>query len=202
MSQYLLALELREPRFELFNQLLQRGVTVRCRVGCSLGDLLEEQWGIDAEYVRQRVTTIFLNSRAIDDVTTAMVGPGATIALSGAMPGLVGATMRRGGHLAAMRGSMTYHEPVVTEGEQVAMVRVKLFNLVLGELGPGFLQRGILLSGAELAAFFREQPEAFAVPRVTARLNSLPVVPALLADDASFSRIDAVRLTVDARCKV
>jgi hypothetical protein len=202
MPQYLLALDLATPRYEPFYPLLQQGVMVRCRVGCPLGDILSEQWGIDAEYVRQRITTIFLNSRAIDDVRTAMVGPGATIALSGAMPGLVGATMRRGGHLAAMRGAMTYQEPVVPEGEQVAMIRVKLFNLLMGELGPGFLQRGILLSGAELAAFFREHGAAFAPTGAAVTLNNVPVMPSVLADDDSFSRMDAVRLTVDVRCKV
>src|SRR5512141_169430 len=85
-------------RLAAFYPLLQSGVVVRCRVGCTLGDLLSLQWGIAPEYVARRVTTVFLNSRAIDDVSTALVTAGATIALSGAMPGLVGATMRRGGY--------------------------------------------------------------------------------------------------------
>src|SRR5512145_850368 len=130
-------------RLAAFHPLLQSGVVVRCRVGCTLGDLLDRQWGISPEYVAQRVTTVFLNSRAIDNVTTAMVTAGATIALSGAMPGLVGATMRRGGYYAAMRGAMTHQEPAGEIVPELATVRVKLFNLLLGELGPGFLQRGI-----------------------------------------------------------
>lgn len=196
MPQFLL--ELKMFNCEPFYPLLQQGVTVHCRVGCPLGDLLSEQWGIDPEYVRKRVTTIFLNSRAIDNVDTAMVGPGATIALSGAMPGLVGATMRRGGHLAAMRGAMTYQGPSGPAGEQVAPVRIKLFNLLLRELGPGFLKRGIWLSGSELAAFFREHVDAAAPPWSAATMNGMPMAPAALAGNVPFDPTDTIRVTVEA----
>ena len=80
-----------------FTALLQQGFGVLARLGCSLEELLCNQWGIDRDYVTSRITTIFMNNRAIDDIATSIVRAGAVIALSGAMPGLVGATMRRGG---------------------------------------------------------------------------------------------------------
>lgn len=144
-----------------FYQLLQRGVVVPCRTGCPLGELLSDQWGIAADYVTERVTTVFLDHRAIDDVSTAMVRAGATIALSGAMPGLVGATMRRGGYYAAMRGAMTHQQDVGDGDNQEAWVRLKLFNLLLPELGPAFLRRGMRMNGTELADFLRSKPDGF-----------------------------------------
>jgi hypothetical protein len=194
-----LQLELVAGQLSAFYPLLQQGVVVGCMVGCRLGELLSDQWGISPDYVSKRVTTIFLNSRAIDDVNTALIGPDAVIALSGAMPGLVGATMRRGGYYAAMRGAMTYNDESVATSFREATVRVKLFNLLLGELGPGFLQRGILLSGTELVTFFRNQGTEFRYGCRAARLNGLAIDPALLTEDADLARIKSVRLTVECR---
>jgi hypothetical protein len=151
-----------EPdRLGEFFLLLQQGVVVSARVGCTLDDLLSGQLGISPDYVRQRVTTIFLDGRPIDDVTRAMVRDGAVIALSGAMPGLVGATMRRGGYYAAMRAGITHREDVAAAPGRIATVRVKLFNLLLPELGPVLLRRGIVLDASELANFLEDRPASF-----------------------------------------
>jgi len=150
-----LAMTLRSDRLCAFFPLLQSGVWVPCRVGVTLEDLLVGQWGIDAGYVAGRITTLFVNSRAVDSVATTRVPGGAVVALSGAMPGLVGATMRRGGFYAAMRGAMTCREDGAGGESDIARVRVKLFNLLLGELGPGFLARGIVLTASELYALIR-----------------------------------------------
>jgi hypothetical protein len=45
---------------------------------------------------------------AVADFDEAQNDSGARMALSGAMPGMVGAMMRRGGDLAALRDSITY----------------------------------------------------------------------------------------------
>jgi len=147
---------LRDERLSAFFPLLQSGVRVVFRSGVTLEELLVRQWGISADYVARRITTLFVNSRAVDSVATTRIPGGAVVALSGAMPGLVGATMRAGGFYAAMRGAMTYREDVVAGGSgSTTWVRVKLFNLLLRELGPGFLARGIILTAAELADFIR-----------------------------------------------
>ena len=156
------------PLISEFFPLLQQGVRVPCHTDCPLGDLLSGQWGLDPGYVKERITTIFLNHRAIDSVDTTQVHGGSTLALSGAMPGLVGATMRRGGHLAAMRGAMTHHNETVGNGTAPDWIRLKLFNLLLPELGPGFLERGILIDGDELQRFLQELPGAFWHPAAKA----------------------------------
>ena len=147
------AIRLRGGKLSAFFPLLQQGVWVVCRVGVPLEDLLVNQWGIAADYVAGRITTMFLNSRAVDSIKTSVVSGGSTVALSGAMPGLVGATMRAGGFYAAMRGAMTFREDGSGRSSGIDRVRVKLFNLLLNELGPGFLARGFIMTAGELAAF-------------------------------------------------
>jgi hypothetical protein len=142
-----------------FFPLLQSGIGFEVNLGCSIQQLLTEQFGISSDYVSGRITTIFLNSKAIDKASTAMIPEGAVLALSGAMPGLVGATMRSGGYYAAMRGAMTYRN----EGELVVgqrgVITIKLFNLLLPELGPRLLLRGFLLRADRWREFLAQQPE-------------------------------------------
>lgn len=144
-----------------FFALLQQGFGVQARFGCSIDELLCNQWGIDPEYVNARITTIFLNSRATDNISTTIIREGAVIALSGAMPGLVGATMRRGGYYAAMRGTMSYRDDALGQESGTAEVRVKLFNLLLPELGPAFLKRGVIVEAGQLETFFRDRDAEF-----------------------------------------
>ncbi|RNC67814.1 MAG: hypothetical protein ED859_12520 [Desulfuromonadales bacterium] len=182
-----------------FYPLLQRGFLVTAHVGCTLQRLLCHQWGIAPEYLTTRITTIFLNAKAIDDVASAVVRDGATIALSGAMPGLVGATMRRGGHLAAMRSSMTHQETATGAIDRIGTVRLKLFNILLPELGPEFLKRGLLMSCDEVTAFFRERDETFWKACDGAVLNGTPVGSGLLQSTNPLCTGGTVRLTVNFR---
>lgn len=169
-----------EQQLRPFFPLLQQGFAVRTQVGCSIRELLCNQFGIDPDYLKQRITTIFLNSKAIDDPDSSRVGNGATLALSAAMPGLVGATMRRGGYYAAMRGALTHHETFVDAGATYGRIRIKLFNLLMAELGPGFLRMGIILPADELAAFLAGQSRDFWAGWSDIRLNGNPVAAEVL----------------------
>lgn len=153
--------QLAPEHYKSFSLMLQQGVEVEVETGCSVKQLLTEQFGISADYIAGRITTLFLNSRAVDDAATAMVHDGAVLALSGAMPGLVGATMRSGGFYAAMRGAMTYRNDDEVPAAKRGRIRLKLFNLLLEELGPRVLGRGIILSAEGLQSFFSDQPEGF-----------------------------------------
>jgi len=143
-----------------FFLLLQQGVWLRAETGCSVANLLTEQFGIAENYIVERVTTLFLDFKPIDDLQTSYVADGSTLALSSAMPGLVGTTMRRGSHLAAMRGDISCQtqQPI-----KIGMghIRIKLFNLLMSELGEAFLAHGILLPAAELDSFLTERTDCF-----------------------------------------
>jgi hypothetical protein len=168
-----LEVQLAPELLRIFFPLLQQGVEVEVETGCTLRQLLIEQFGIPADYIASRITTLFLNNRAVDDAATAMVHDGAVLALSGAMPGLVGATMRSGGFYAAMRGAMTYHNEAELPTHRQGRIRLKLFNLLLDELGPRVLGRGVVLSAARLREFFAELPAEFRFRGC--RLNGRPL---------------------------
>lgn len=192
-----LILTMQPDQLREFFPLLQQGVNVEAQVGCGLDMLLSQQWNIPAEYAAQRITTIFLNSRPIDSLATALIRENAVIALSGAMPGLVGATMRRGGFYAAFREGITHHDTNSDVTDRVATVRVKLFNLLLPELGPGFLQRGITISGSELSGFLKERSESFWQGCRSALLDNLPVPSLSLQREDLFPADVTVRLSVN-----
>jgi hypothetical protein len=153
-------LSLRVPpgRLDAFSPLLQKGVTVPAFVGCSLKSLLCDQLGIDAECVAKRILTIFCDSQPVDDLDRTIVRDGSAIALSAAMPGLVGASMRRGGQYAALRRGISHGEDSGAAARASGTVRIKLFNLLLAELGPLILSRGVMLERNELSELLRRLP--------------------------------------------
>jgi hypothetical protein len=75
------------------------------------------------------------------------------------MPGLVGATLRKGGYYAAMRAAITLaaEQGAPAAGGPVVEVQVKLFNLLIEELGPVLLAHGFALTPAEARALLGEQ---------------------------------------------
>jgi hypothetical protein len=139
-------LHLDQPIFFHFSHLLQKGFVVEAEEGSSIKDLLCRQFSVEEDYLENRIKTIFLDGKPVDDVDKAIVKDGSTLALSAAMPGLVGSTFRRGGVLASFRSGITYQpEDANTSGVEGVKVTIKLFNMVVSELGPLFLQEGMLI---------------------------------------------------------
>jgi len=141
----------------------REGIGLPVRVGCTVRSLFCEQLGLSPRYMDQRVQTIFLDGKPVDDVDTAVVREGMTLALSAAMPGLAGATLRKGGFFADLRRQITHQEkeidicPSGTPGE----IRLKLFNFLAAEWGPELLRRGILIQGERWGDFLQRQPADF-----------------------------------------
>ncbi|GBE14961.1 hypothetical protein BMS3Abin14_01015 [bacterium BMS3Abin14] len=132
-----------------FFPLLRRGVWIEVETGNSLQQLLVDQLGIGQEFIDRRITTIFLNSKVVDNLDAAFISPDATLALSSAVPGLVGATMQRGGFYATMRGAVTRSPERRPTSGACGRIRVKLFNLLMHDLGDLLLARGIILPTTE-----------------------------------------------------
>lgn len=140
-------LTLDKTNMPLFFGLLQQGVQIKTRLGCSIKTFLCSRLGIPPDYVEDRIRTIFLDGKAVDDVDSAIIREGSTLSLSAAMPGLVGSTFKRGSHLAAFRSTVTHQKdaPGPSSSEE-GFIILKLFNLTVRELGPALLNRGIWLS--------------------------------------------------------
>ena len=144
-----------------FYELLQAGFRVKCKVGVSIESLFYEQFGLNPRLVEEKISTIFLNGKPVDDINVDNSEDGSTLALSGAMPGLVGATLRRKSPLASFRQSISASKDAKDNENSEGCVQIKLFNILLKELGPGFLERGILVPSVELKAFFSKQSDEF-----------------------------------------
>ena len=149
-----------EPKlFERFLQLLQKGVKVNARVGSTVLSFLCEDLGLSPEYVDKRIQTLFLNGKAIDKPDASLLKEDSTLALSAAMPGLLGATLRKGSYYARMRSEISYQEQSEGIAVHEGFVLLKLFNLLPAEIGPAVLERGIWLKGEELNQFLKELPD-------------------------------------------
>lgn len=162
-------LELTLPSSEAlrFIGLLQQGVTLPASTGCSVWSFLVDQIGIAPEYVQERISTIFLDGDVVDSLERAVVRDGSVLALSAAMPGVAGATLRKGGFYSAMRSTITHNADASAAASGAAgagTVRVKLFNLLIPELGPVFLARGVVLEPGEATGLLPRADAAEALP--------------------------------------
>ena len=145
----------------VFSQLLGRGFTTGISTGCSVKELLRDQLGFEEAYIDNRIQTLFLNYRAVDDMDSAMVHHGAILALSAAMPGLVGATFRKSGAYSVMRSQISHENGATSTGSHDGEITLRLFNLIAKEEGPRFLKKGILIKGRDLDDLLHIQPESF-----------------------------------------
>jgi hypothetical protein len=154
-----------------FTQLFSKGVEIRVYLPCKLEEMLCDQVGIASDYLEKRIQTVFLDGRPVDDVRQAVVSNGATIALSAAMPGLVGAVLRKGGFFSNLRDSITFQCDRDDQAACWGRVIVKLFNMTTREVGPRLLTHGILLNFDELQGIIKDWIEVFCRECETIRLD-------------------------------
>jgi hypothetical protein len=186
-----IVLDLKEKLSSRFTALFSKGVIVTGRTGCSLRDFVCEQLGVPEAYLEQRIQTIFLNGKAVDDYTTALVTDGASVALSAAMPGLVGAVFRRGGYYAGLRNTVTHQGDESAACAMDGSVTVKLFNLTVKELGPLLLADGVRVDGKDLQGLLAQFADEFRTGCRQALLGDRPIdLAELTAQLATFDHVD------------
>ncbi|MFO8032755.1 MAG: hypothetical protein R6U22_09450 [Desulfohalobiaceae bacterium] len=157
----LVEMRLPRERWSGLNSLLRQGFYVRVPGGLSLQQVLNQEFGISREYLQDRVQTIFLDSSPVDELEKAYPRAWSVVALSSAMPGLVGATMRKGGYYAALRGDISYQGQAAAKGQQELPLQIKLFNFLAPELAENFLSRVIILDNSPLLEFVQLQGSSF-----------------------------------------
>lgn len=149
-----LGLETLEPTALM--PLCQRGFLLQTLHGVTLQDFLESTCGLSSEYIQNRIQTIFINGHPVDDPVATALDANSTVALSAAMPGLVGATMRSGGAFAALRNGISYASTATgADTPTPILVRLKLFNFLAIEVGTSLLQNGIIVSGPEFEEWLK-----------------------------------------------
>jgi hypothetical protein len=181
-------------RIAVFFRLIESGFRLRIKTGLSIRELFCDQLGVSDAYYDDRIQTIFLDSKPVDNDNITRVYDGARIALAAAMPGLVGATFRKGGLYASFRGTISHSETgncgVTGDGEIV----LKLFNMVAKELGPAFLQKGIIIEGKLFQDFMLRNLEDLKAACNSTHLNNAEIDIARLnemkwADREIFLRV-------------
>jgi hypothetical protein len=184
------------PVVARFFLLLQQGVKIRRRIGSSVDVFLRQEIGATPEQI-EKIQSIMLDGKPVDDIGSSLLHDGSTLALSAAMPGLVGATLRRGGAYSTFRSAITYHETGKACAPGEGWVSVKIFNLLMAELGSDLLRTGVLLRSSDLLGFLMERAEEFR-QGCSATLNGKPVDIRMLCDARWLEGGDQVFLTVAA----
>jgi len=180
-----------------FRSIFQAGFHFCCQVGLSIEDFFFRELTLSRATVEEKVSTIFLDGQCVDNIAAATLSDGSVIALSSALPGLAGATLRRGGFYACLRDSITYQTEKRPVDRQQGIITVKLFNLLMDELGPVFLRKGITVGRSEIIDFFRRQREGFWKQVGTIILGKKTVVPHELTDERIYNNADHVTIIID-----
>jgi hypothetical protein len=144
-----------------FYSIFQSGFLFPCQVERSIEDLLRQQLALDPEFVEEKVSTVFLNGSCVDDISSAILKDGSIVAFSSALPGLAGATLRRGGHYACLRESITHKEQAAPSAWREGLITVKLFNMLMAGMGGVFLEKGIILDRNSATDLFTTLSKGF-----------------------------------------
>jgi hypothetical protein len=188
------AIVVEERLIARFFLLLQQGVRIRRRVGCTVAAFLQEELGAGPATI-EKIQSIMLDGKPVDDIGSALIHAGAVLALSAAMPGLVGATLRRGGAYSSLRSVISYHETGEACKPGEGWISIKLFNLMMAELGPGLLRQGVLVKSHDLADLLAERAEEFR-QGCSVTLDNKPVDISVPESNAALAGKDQVFLTV------
>jgi len=190
-----LLLEVRADCLPEFFELLQGGfpfATTHC--GQSIRTFLKDDLGLTDDYLSQRVSTLFLDGMPVDDIDATVLQNGSRLALSSAMPGLVGATMRQGSPLASLRDTISYKTSGLCEGG-TGQICLKLFNLIMSDIGPLILSRGIDVRPEVLKMFLRMHEDIVTRCRQI-RVDGCVCSPDVLQRELLSAGVETVCLTV------
>jgi hypothetical protein len=134
----------------MMSPILQQGVMVRVLTGITLRRLLEDELKLSHDIIDNQIATVFLDGRPVDNIDSAIVKDNSEIALSGAMPGFVGASMRRGGYYSAMRAGITHTDENLAIETNQGLVKIRLYNSLIDLIGPILFSSGFFLSAYEV----------------------------------------------------
>ena len=176
--------------------ILQGGFIISVQVGVSIKNLLCDQLMLDPAYVESRISTIFLDGKPVDDIEAAKLSDGSVLALSAAMPGLVGATMRRGGRYSELRRNIAYQQHDQQAQSKEGTITLKLFNVMADDLGPEFLAHGVLLNKKHLKAFLESRGSAFWEACRNATLDGKELNPISLKSQEWLTTTDLIELKI------
>ncbi len=152
-----LKLTIKAAGFHNISRILQEGFFIYGRCGITVRELLTEECRLDNQIINTKIMTVFLNSKPVDNIDKALIKKETVLALSGALPGLLGAIFRKDSIYSSFRGPISYkNEPENSIKEKSrCKIKIKLFNALIDELGTHFLQMGILIESESFLSFIK-----------------------------------------------
>ncbi|MFK4764067.1 hypothetical protein ACI3L3_04700 [Desulfobaculum sp. SPO524] len=176
--------------------LLQEGVDIALPQPMTVRDLLTQHLHIPADYVDRDISTVFLEGHPVDDIDTAEIAAGSTLALSGSLPGICGITMRRHSPIARMRSGIALQDGAAAEGG-AGTIRLRAFNFIAKGVAAPVFAAGVQLTASrahEALASVLTAPDA--VHSATA--EGSPIAPAALEEHLRQYPDAIIHLTVSA----
>ena len=126
-------------------RIFQKGVQIEVELGSDLLTLLTSELCLSKQGI-EKIQTIFWQGKPVDDLAQCVTTEKGELALSAALPGLVGACLRRGGVWSALRDSISHQGEIISERGKRGLITIKLFNFMLQEVGPLLLSRGVIVA--------------------------------------------------------
>lgn len=176
-----LALICEAPALDLFTPILMEGVEVEAKLGRSVRAFLCDQIGLDSDYVNERIQTVFLDGKPVDRLDRAVISDRSVLALSAALPGLLGATLRKDGVYASLRQGITHVESPAAGDMGHGLVTIKVFNVLLRELAPVVFRSGVHVDWGRLETRIRKGGDRLIEAVHAAEIDGKPAPPKDLA---------------------
>ncbi|MCF8027513.1 MAG: hypothetical protein K9K81_04050 [Desulfobacteraceae bacterium] len=149
-----------ENRLSLMRLVFGYGIQFKVPAGTRVSNFLQQALCTDADYIENRIQTLFMDGRAVDDPESEEIHSPCTLAVSAAMPGVFGAAFRKQGTYSGLRRHCSQirqdQENRVKQGRIVA-VTVKCFNQVAADLGNELLEAGVVMNLKDFLDFWARQ---------------------------------------------
>jgi len=148
-----------QSRLSLIRLVFGYGIQFETPAGTRVSDFLQQALCTDADYIENRIQTLFMDGRAVDDPESEEIHNPCTLAVSAAMPGVFGAAFRKQGTYSGLRqhcSEIRQNKNKVQQGRIVA-VTVKCFNQVAADLGNQLLETGVVMEIKDFLDFWTRQ---------------------------------------------
>jgi hypothetical protein len=96
-------IELPKPRLSLMRLLLGFGIYFQAPAQISVNSFIGECLNLDQDYIDNRIQTMFMDGKPVDDPEKTLIKKDCEIGLSAAMPGVFGAAFRKQGIYSGLR---------------------------------------------------------------------------------------------------
>lgn len=149
-----------ESRLSLMRLVFGYGIRFEVPAGTRISDFLQQALCTDANYIQNRIQTLFMDGRAVDSPESEEIHSPCTLAVSAAMPGVFGAAFRKQGTYSGLRrhcGEIRQNQENRGKQGRIVVVTVKCFNQVAADLGDELLEAGVVMDISDFLDFWKRQ---------------------------------------------